>query len=256
MIHPTAIIDPKAELASDVEVGPYTVIGPDVTIGSGTWIGPHVVINGPTTIGKENKIFQFASVGEACQDKKYAGEPTGLEIGDRNEIRESVTMHRGTAQDRGMTTVGSDNLFMAYVHVAHDCIVGNHTIFANNATLAGHVLVDDHAILGGFTGIHQFCKVGAYSMAGMFSAVNKDIPAFVMVQGNMASAHGMNYEGMRRRNYSKDLMNRLRKAYKTVYREGLTLEQAIARLEQETDRPAELDLFIDSLKRSERGITR
>lgn len=256
MIHETAIIDPKAELAADVQVGPYSVIGPDVRIDSGTIVGPHAVINGPTTIGKDNHIFQFASVGEQCQDKKYNGEPTGLEIGDNNTIREFVTLQRGTIQDRGMTSIGSGNLFMAYVHVGHDSVVGDDIIFANNATLAGHVTVGNGAILGGFTGIHQFCQVGAFSMSGMFSAVNKDIPAFVMVQGNMASAHGMNYEGMRRRGYSKALINSLRKAYKIVYRSNLGLAEAIETLEQSAEPSPEMALFIDSLKNSKRGITR
>ena len=256
MIHNTAIIDPSAEIASDVSIGPYSVIGADVKIDSGTIVGPHVVINGPTTIGKNNQIFQFASVGEQCQDKKYNGEPTGLEIGDNNVIREFVTLQRGTIQDRGMTSIGNGNLFMAYVHVGHDSVVGSDIVFANNATLAGRVSVGDGAILGGFTGIHQFCQVGAFSMSGMFSAVNKDIPAFVMVQGNMASAHGMNYEGMRRRGYDKPLINNLRKAYKTVYRSGLSLADAIAELEANAESSAEMQLFIDSLKSSKRGITR
>lgn len=256
MIHNTAIIDPSAEIASDVSIGPYSVIGADVKIDSGTTVGPHVVINGPTTIGKNNQIFQFASVGEQCQDKKYNGEPTGLEIGDNNVIREFVTLQRGTIQDRGMTSIGNGNLFMAYVHVGHDSVVGSDIVFANNATLAGHVSVGDGAILGGFTGIHQFCQVGAFSMSGMFSAVNKDIPAFVMVQGNMASAHGMNYEGMRRRGYDKPLINNLRKAYKAVYRSGLSLADAIAELEANAESSAEMQLFIDSLKSSKRGITR
>ena len=256
MIHNTAIIDSSAEIASDVSIGPYSVIGADVKIDSGTTVGPHVVINGPTTIGKNNQIFQFASVGEQCQDKKYNGEPTGLEIGDNNVIREFVTLQRGTIQDRGMTSIGNGNLFMAYVHVGHDSVVGSDIVFANNATLAGHVSVGDGAILGGFTGIHQFCQVGAFSMSGMFSAVNKDIPAFVMVQGNMASAHGMNYEGMRRRGYGKPLINNLRKAYKTVYRSGLSLADAIAELEANAENSAEMQLFIDSLKSSKRGITR
>lgn len=256
LIHPTAIVDSKAELADDVEVGAYSIIGPDVKVDSGTSIGPHVVLKGPTRIGKDNQIFQFASVGEACQDKKYKGEPTELEIGDRNTIREFVTMQRGTVQDRGKTTIGSDNLFMAYVHVGHDCVVGSNTTFANSATLAGHVTVGDGAILGGFTGVHQFCQIGPFSMAGMYSAINKDVPAFVMVQGNMATAHGMNYEGMKRRGYSKALIQQLRHAYKTVYRSGLTLEHAIEELDAFENQSDELQLFIQTLKNSKRGITR
>ena len=255
MIHSTAIIDSKAELAEDVEVGPYSIVGPDVQIDSGTVIASHVVLKGPTTIGKNNKIFQFSSVGEDCQDKKYDGELTRLEIGDDNTIREYVTLHRGTIQDRALTTIGSRNLFMAYVHVGHDCVVGNDIIFANNATLAGHVTVGDGAILGGFTGVHQFCQVGAFSMAAMFSAINKDVPAFVMVQGNMAAAHGMNIVGMKRRGYSKELIKTLRNAYRIVYRQGVTIEEAKSQLKS-LDQSSELKLFIDSIESSQRGITR
>ena len=256
MIHPTAIIDPGAELAADVKVGPYCVIGAGVEIGAGTVIGPHVVIQGPTRIGESNRIFQFSSVGEECQDKKYRGEPTRLEIGDNNVIREGVTMHRGTVQDEGVTRVGNDNLFMAQVHVAHDCVVGNDCILANNATLAGHVHVGDGVILGGFTGVHQFCKIGSYAMASLYSVVNMDIPAFVMVQGYPARARGMNFEGMKRRGYDKPLMASLRAAYRTLYRSGLTLAQALEQLEAQSDSSAEMKMFVDSIKASERGITR
>lgn len=256
MIHPAAIIDASARLAQDVTVGPYSVIGPDVEIGTGTEIAAHVVIKGPTRIGPGNKIYQFASIGEDCQDKKYKGEDTRLVIGQGNVIREFVTLHRGTVQDRSETTIGDGNLFMAYVHVGHDCVIGNHTIFANNATLAGHVHVADGVILGGFTGVHQFCHVGAYSMSSMFSAINKDVPAFVMVQGNMARARGMNFEGMRRRGYSAELINLLRKAYKIVYRQGLPLTQAIDALQKLNPQTPELDLFIRSLQTSCRGIVR
>ncbi len=256
MIHPSAIIDPKAQLASDVEVGPFTVIGPDVTIDSGTRVESHVVIKGPTSIGKDNHIYQFSSVGEDCQDKKYNNEPTRLEVGDRNEIREYVTLHRGTTQDQSLTKVGSDNLFMAYVHVGHDCVVGDGVIMANNATLAGHVHVGDGAILGGFTGVHQFCTVGAYSMAGFFSAVNKDVPAFVLVSGIMAKAFGMNFEGMKRRGYSSELRHALRNAYKLVYRSELTLAEAILELEPKASESAEMKLFVDSLTSATRGIVR
>jgi UDP-N-acetylglucosamine acyltransferase len=255
LIHSQAIVDKNANIASDVEIGPWTYIGPDVEIDAGTVIAPHVVIKGPTRIGKNNRIYQFASVGEDCQDKKYNGEPTRLEIGDNNVIRESCTIHRGTVQDNSITRIGSGNLLMAYVHVAHDCVVGDNNIFANNASLAGHVHVDHDVILGGFSGVHQFCFVGAHSMASMGSMIVKDIPAFVMVSGDTAKAHGMNYEGMRRRNYPKETINTLRKAYKVVYRQGLTVQDAIAELESW---PAleQLDLFIDSIKRSQRGITR
>jgi len=256
MIHPSAIIDPKAELAADVEVGPFSIIGPDVEIGAGTVIGPHVVVRGPTRIGKGNRIFQFASVGEECQDKKYKGEPTRLEIGDNNIIREGATLHRGTVQDNSLTRVGSNNLFMAYVHIAHDCIVGDNCIFANNASIAGHVHVGDGVILGGFTGVHQFCKVGSYAMTSLYSVVNMDIPAFVMVQGYPARARGMNFEGMKRRGYSKELISQLRAAYRTLYRSGMTLAEALARLQEEAGDSAEMAMLLDSLQRSERGIVR
>ena len=256
MIHPSAIIDPKAELAADVEVGPFSIIGPDVEIGAGTVIGPHVVVRGPTRIGKGNRIFQFASVGEECQDKKYKGEPTRLEIGDNNIIREGATLHRGTVQDNSLTRVGSNNLFMAYVHIAHDCIVGDNCIFANNASIAGHVHVGDGVILGGFTGVHQFCKVGSYAMTSLYSVVNMDIPAFVMVQGYPARARGMNFEGMKRRGYSKELISQLRAAYRTLYRSGMTLAEALARLQDEAGDSAEMAMLLDSLQRSERGIVR
>lgn len=256
MIHPSAIVDPKAELAADVEVGPFSIIGPDVEIGAGTVIGPHVVVRGPTRIGKGNRIFQFASVGEDCQDKKYKGEPTRLEIGDNNIIREGATLHRGTVQDNSLTRVGSNNLFMAYVHIAHDCIVGDNCIFANNASIAGHVHVGDGVILGGFTGVHQFCKIGSYAMTSLYSVVNMDIPAFVMVQGYPARARGMNFEGMKRRGYSKELIGQLRAAYRTLYRSGLTLAEALARLQEEAGDSAEMAMLLDSLQRSERGIVR
>ncbi|GAA5128052.1 acyl-ACP--UDP-N-acetylglucosamine O-acyltransferase [Alloalcanivorax gelatiniphagus] len=256
MIHPTAIIDPKAELASDVEVGPYSVIGAHVTIGAGTVIGPHVVIQGPTRIGENNRIFQFASVGEECQDKKYRGEPTRLEIGDNNVIREHCTLHRGTVQDEGITSLGNNNLLMATVHVAHDCRIGSDNIFANTTGIAGHVKIGDGVILGGMTGIHQFCRIGSYAMTAGCSLVLKDIPAYVMVGGNPASARSMNFEGMRRRGWDADVIATLRRAYKTVYRRGLTLEQAIAELEPQRDGCPPLALFLDSLRASERGITR
>jgi len=256
LIHPTAIIDSGAELAEDIVVGPYSVIGPDVTVDSGCHIGPHVVLNGPCRIGKNNRIFQFASIGEACQDKKYNGEPTTLVIGDDNVIREFVTLQRGTIQDRGETLIGHRNLFMAYVHVGHDCVVGSDIIFANNATLAGHVSVDDGVILGGFSAIHQYCRLGAYSMTAMCTAVSHDVPAFVMAQGNLAKARGLNIEGMRRRGYDKALIACLRQAYRTVYRKGLTLKEAIDELKSWSEQPNELLRFIASLEKSQRGIVR
>ncbi len=255
LIHPTAIIDPRARLAADVKVGPYTIVGADVEIESGTEIKGHVVIQGPTRIGRNNRIFQFASVGEECQDLKFNGEPTVLEIGDNNVIREGCTIHRGTIQDNSLTRIGSDNLLMAYVHVAHDCMIGSNNILANNATLAGHVKVGDGVILGGFTTVHQFCVIGSFSMSAAHTAIFKDVPAFVMVSGNPAEPHGMNFEGMRRRGYSKELVRSLRNCYKILYRQGLKTAEAIDRFESMESGP-ELQLLIDSLKASTRGITR
>jgi UDP-N-acetylglucosamine acyltransferase len=256
LIHPQAIVDPSARLADDVEVGPWTLIGPEVEIGAGSRIASHVVIKGPTRIGVGNRIFQFATVGEECQDKKYRGEPTRLEIGDHNVIREGVTLHRGTVQDAGVTRLGSHNLLMAYVHVAHDCVVGDHVIMANNAALAGHVHVGDHAVLGGFTAVHQFCRIGPHAMCGAGSVVLKDVPAYVMASGNSAHPHGINLEGLRRRGFSAQALATLRRAYKAIYRQGLTVEQALAALAAlAVEEPAVLPL-IESLQTSSRGIIR
>ena len=255
-VHPQAIVDPSARLAENVTVGPWSYIGPDVEIGEGTEILSHVVVKGPTRIGRNNRIFQFASVGEECQDKKYAGEPTTLVIGDNNTIRESCTIHRGTTQDRGETRIGSHNLLMAYVHVAHDCLIGDNTILANCATLAGHVDVGDWAILGGGTMVHQFCHIGPHSMSAGGSIVLKDIPAYVMASGQSASPHGINIEGLRRRGFDKDTLLRLRRAYKIIYRQGLTIEQAIAELEANYGEFDALQLLIQSLKVTDRGIVR
>ena len=255
MIHPSAIVDPSARLADDVEVGPFSVIGPDVEIDAGCVIGPHVVIKGPTRIGKRNRIFQFASVGEDCQDKKYAGEATRLEMGDDNVVRESVTIHRGTIQDRGVTTIGNRNLFMAYSHVGHDCLIGNDCILANQATLAGHVTLGDFAIMGGLSAIHQFANMGEHAMAGGGSIITKDIPAFVMVNGNPAAAHGLNSIGLKRRGFSAEAVRALGECYRLVYRKGLTLEQAIGEIESRFSLD-ETRRFVDSLKASQRGITR
>ena len=255
-IHSKAIVDPKAQLADDVVVGPFSVIGPEVTIDHGTVVGPHVIMKGPTRIGKRNRIFQFASVGEDCQDKKYRGEKTELEIGDDNVIREGVTLHRGTVQDRGITRVGSGNLFMCYVHVAHDCLIGNQIVMANNTAIAGHVHVGDGVILGGGTLVHQFCRIGAYAMTAAGTVLLQDIPAFVTCSGNRAEAHGMNVEGMRRRGVDADVINQLREAYKTVYRRGLTIDQAISELAQDSIDCLELTTFLESLKSSQRGIVR
>ncbi len=255
MIHATAIIDKSANLGRNVSVGAYSIIGPEVTIGDNTVVGPHAVIKGPTVIGENNQIFQFTSIGEDCQDKKYRGEPTRLEIGDNNVIREHVTIHRGTVQDNSLTRIGNNNLFMVAVHVAHDCIIGSDNIFANTCGIAGHVHIGDGVLLGGMTGVHQFCKIGSYAMTAGCSLVLKDVPAYVMVGGNPATARSMNFEGMRRRGWSKEVIQQLRNAYKVVYRRGNTLNEAIDLLEQEQQSP-ELSVFIESLRRSERGITR
>lgn len=255
-IHPQAIVDPAAKLGRGVTVGPWTWIGPDVEIGDHTEVLSHVVIKGPTTIGANNQIFQFASVGEACQDMKYNGEPTTLVIGDNNIIRENCTIHRGTVQDRGETRIGNNNLLMAYVHVAHDCVIGNRTILANCATLAGHVDVDDHVILGGGTMVHQFCHLGAHSMSAGGSIVLKDIPAYVMASGQSAQAHGLNVEGLKRRGFSREVIQDLRRAYRIVYREGNTLEQAVEKLEHEFAGHDEVAVLLSTLRRAERGIVR
>ncbi|MBT9567036.1 MAG: acyl-ACP--UDP-N-acetylglucosamine O-acyltransferase [Thiobacillus sp.] len=255
-IHPTALVDAGAQLADDVEIGPYSVIGAQVTIGSGTTVGAHAVITGHTSIGEHNRIFHFVSLGEAPQDKKYAGEPTRLEIGDHNVIREFCTFNLGTVQDRGVTTLGSHNWIMAYVHIAHDCVVGNHTIFANNASLAGHAEIGDWVILGGFTGVHQFCKIGAHVMTGISSVVFKDIPPFVMASGQPAAPHGLNNEGLKRRGFSAESLTALKRAYKTLYREGNTLAEAQAKLAPAAEAHAEIRQLLDFLMRAERGIIR
>jgi UDP-N-acetylglucosamine acyltransferase len=258
LIHPTAIIDSKAQIDSSVQIGAYAVVGPDVSIGAGTKIGPHTTIEGKTTLGVNNQVFQFASIGAAPQDKKYNDEPTELIIGDSNTIREFVTLNRGTAQDKGATRIGNDNWIMAYVHVAHDCIVGDHCIFANSTNLAGHVEIGDWVILGGYTGIHQFCKVGPHAMSGVGSVVLHDIPPFVMVSGNTAQAHGINSEGLKRRGFSTDDVAQIRQAYKTLYKNGLTLAEAKLALAEQarvTSLPsiAMLASFLDSVTR---GIVR
>lgn len=251
-----AIVDPNAKLAANVIVGPWTMIGPDVEIGEGTVIASHVVIKGPTKIGKHNKIFQFSTIGEECQDKKYKGEPTQLEIGDYNVIREGCTLHRGTIQDKSLTKVGNHNLLMAYVHIAHDCVLGDHIIMANNASLAGHVHVDDWAIMGGFSAAHQFTRIGAHSMTGGGSILLKDVPAFVVVNGNPASSHGINLEGLKRRDFSKATLQALVSAYKIVYRQGLVVEEALQQIKPMVSEIPELQLFIDSIESSTRGIVR
>jgi len=255
-IHPTAVIDPAAELADDVEIGPYAVIGAGVSIDSGTRVGPHCVIEGPTSIGRGNRIWQFASLGAAPQDKKYAGEPTRLEIGDNNTIREFCTFNRGTAQDAGATRVGNDNWIMAYVHLAHDCQVGNHTIFANNAQLAGHVHVGDWAILGGFTGVHQFCSIGAHCITSVGSVVLQDIAPFVMAAGNPAEPKGINSEGLRRRGHDAATVQAVKRAYRTLYRSGLPLEEARAELERQAAEVPLLGLLTAFIATQRRGLAR
>ncbi len=255
-IHPTAIIDAKAELDSSVEIGPYSTIGADVRIDAGTRVAGHVIINGPTTIGKNNQIFQYSSLGEAPQDKKYRDEPTLLEIGDNNTIREFCTFNRGTIQDKGMTKIGSDNWIMAYVHIAHDCDVGNHTILANNSSLAGHVDIHDHAILGGFTLIHQFCKVGSHVITAVGSVVFKDIPPYVTAAGYDARPHGINAEGLKRRGFSADSILQIKRAYKALYRNGLTLDEAKVELAAMQATTPEIGLLTDFLNVSTRGIVR
>lgn len=255
-IHGTAVIDPLAQLADDVEVGPYTVIGPHVEIGPASRIGPHVVIAAHTTIGARNRIYQFSSIGEAPQDKKFAGEETRLEIGDDNTIREFCTLNRGTAQDAGVTRIGSHNWIMAYVHVAHDCQIGNHTIFANNAQLAGHVHVGDHAILGGFTVVHQFCRIGAHSITAMGTILLQDLPPYVTASGNSATPHGINSEGLRRRGYTADAISAIKKAYKTLYKSGLSFESARSQIATEAAGRSELKVLADFLATPGRGVIR
>ncbi len=254
LIHPTALVDAGARLGDNVEIGAYSVIGAGVEIGDGTWIGPHVVINGPTRIGRENRIFQFASLGEQPQDKKYAGEPTTLEIGDRNTIREFCTFNRGTVQDAGATRVGNDNWIMAYVHIAHDCQVGNQTIFANNAQLAGHVHVGDWAILGGFTVVHQFVRIGPHSMTAMGTILLQDLPPYVTAAGNPSAPHGINSEGLKRRGFSSEAIAALKRAYKALYRNGLKLEEATAQIAAEG--LDEVKVLSDFLAAPGRGIIR
>ena len=255
-IHPTAIIDPAAELDASVEVGAYTLIGAGVRIGAGTSIGPHCVIESGTTIGAENRIWQFCSIGAAPQDKKYAGEPTLLEIGDRNTIREFCTFNRGTVQDAGVTRIGNDNWIMAYVHVAHDCQIGSHVIVANSVQFAGHVHMGDWAIIGGMTGIHQFVKIGAHAMSGMCSALSKDLPPYVMCSGDPAAPYGINTEGLKRRGFTSEQIENLRRAYKIIYRSGHTVEAARAELELLAATQPEVQPFLDFFAASTRGIIR
>jgi UDP-N-acetylglucosamine acyltransferase len=255
-IHPTAIVDRGAVLGADVHVGAYAIIGAGVTIGDGSSIGPHALIRGPTTIGRDNRIFGFAVLGEDPQDKKYAGEPTRLEIGDGNTFREFCTVHRGTSQDEGLTRIGHRNWVMAYVHIAHDCRVGNDVIFSNNATLAGHVHVADHVVCSGFSAVHQFCRLGAHSFLGGFAAVTRDVPPYVMVAGQPLAPHGINSEGLKRRGFTPDQLRNLKEAYRILYREGLQLADARARLGDLAATQPELRILVEFLDQSERSIVR
>ncbi|HWU53464.1 MAG TPA: acyl-ACP--UDP-N-acetylglucosamine O-acyltransferase [Tahibacter sp.] len=256
MIHPTAVIDPAARLGSNVSVGAYSVIGADVEIGDETWIGPHVVIEGPTRIGRENRIWQFASIGAAPQDKKFHGERSMLEIGDRNVIREFVTFNRGTEDGGGVTRIGNDNWLMAYVHLAHDCIVGNNVIFANAASLAGHVTVDDWVILGGFTLVHQFCQIGAHAFTSMGSIINRDVPPYVTVAGSFAEPKGINSEGLKRRGFDSERILSIRRAYKTLYKSGLPLAEAREELARASSDAPDVRLMLDFIDRSQRSLVR
>lgn len=257
MIDKHTVIDPSARIAENVHIGPWSVIGPNVEIGAGTWIGPHVVIKGPTKIGQDNKIFQFASVGEDPQDKKYSGEKTFLEIGDRNVIRESCTINRGVLEAGGITRVGNDNLFMAYVHIAHDCVIGDNTIFANHSALAGHVVIGDFVIFGGVCGVHQFCQVGAHSFIGGGTKITKDVLPYVLVDGGQeAKACGLNVVGLKRRGFTTEAVNILRRAYKIIYRNGLTVQQALEQLAELVPECPEVILMMDALQQSTRGIVR
>jgi UDP-N-acetylglucosamine acyltransferase len=255
-IHATALVDPKAELAADVEVGAYSIVGPNVAIGAGTVVGPHAVLTGRTTIGARNRIWQFTSIGDIPQDRKYGGEPTTTVIGDDNVIREYVSIHAGTAQDRGETAIGNGNLLLGYVHIAHDCVIGNNTTFSNNAQLAGHVNVGDWVVLGGFTGVHQFVRIGAHAMIAGGSIVLQDVPPYMMVQGYPAKPHGTNSEGLRRRGFTAEDILAVRRAYKTLYREGMALEDARVVLIQAAATAKALVPLVEFLAVPGRGIVR
>ena len=256
MIHSSSIIDPAAKIANDVDIGPFCLIGADVEIGSGTRIESHVILKGPMKIGERNHIFQFSTLGDGSPDKKYKNEPTTLVIGNENIIREGVTIHRGTVQDRGETLIGDRNLIMAYSHIAHDCVLGNDIVLTNQAALAGSVHVGDGAILGGYAIVHQFCSLGSYSFCAMGSAVNKDIPAYVKVRGNPAKPFGINVTGIKRLGYSKDSIEALRSAYRSIYRKKLTVDEAIEELKELRKEHQEVDLFLNSIEKSTRGISR
>lgn len=256
MIHATAIVHPGARIAPGVEIGPYALIGEHVSLGEGTTVGPHAVIEGWTDIGKDNRIFQFASVGAAPQDLKFHGEKSFLRIGDRNMVREFVTLHRGTESGGGETIIGNDNLFMAYSHVAHDCVVGNRVILANGATLAGHVQVDDFAILGGLSAVHQFTRVGTHVMVSGGSMVAQDIPPYTIAQGDRAKTVGLNLVGLKRRGFTEEVLRDIKKAYKIIFRSGLRQEEALQKIAEELSMGPELALFVDFIKNSQRGVAR
>ena len=256
LIHPQAIIEDGAVIGKNVKIGPWTYIAANVVIGDDCHISSHVVVNGPTRMGKGNRIFQFASIGEDCQDLKYAGEPTELVIGDNNIFRENCTIHRGTIQDDSLTQIGSNNLFMAYTHVAHDCMVGSNCILANGASIAGHVHVGDHAIIGGMTGVHQFCHIGDHCFVGANSLILKDIPPYVMASGQPAKPFGLNSEGLKRRGFEKDVILNIKRAYKAIYRQGLTVDEAMEKIADLDGNMAELTVFADFIKNSSRGIIR
>jgi UDP-N-acetylglucosamine acyltransferase len=256
MIHPTALVETGARIAHDVEVGAYSIVGSAVTIGAGTRIGPHAVITGRTTIGARNRIFQFASVGDIPQDRKYGGEPTATTIGDDNVVREYVSIHAGTAQDRGTTTIGNGNLFLAYTHVAHDCVVGNFTTFSNNAQIAGHVTIGDWVVLGAYAGVHQFCRIGAHAMLAAGTIVLQDVPPYVTAAGSPAKPAGTNNEGLRRRGFSTDDIATVRRAYRTLYRTGLSLVDARAALAEAAASAPLLAPLVAFLSDSGRGIVR
>ncbi|MEI6413118.1 MAG: acyl-ACP--UDP-N-acetylglucosamine O-acyltransferase [Pseudomonadota bacterium] len=256
LIDPRALVDPRAQLDVTVAVGPFAIIGADVEIGAGTRVGPHTIIQGSTRIGRDNRIFQFSSIGEAPQDKKYGGEPTRLEIGDRNHIREFATIHRGTVQDAGVTRIGNDCLLMAYTHVAHDCQIGHQVIMANAASLGGHVKVQDWAILGGFTIVHQFCRIGAHSFCAMGSVVAKDVPPYVTVAGHPAAPHGINSEGLRRRGFSDAALQQIKRAYRLLYKSHLKLDHAMTALQALVENCPEVGVFVNFLGLSERSILR
>lgn len=255
-IHPTAIVEDGAQIGADVSIGAYSIIGPRVVIGDGCTIGPHVVVTGRTRIGQNCRIYQFASIGDAPQDKKYAGQDTGVEIGRDNTIREYVTINRGTAEDVGVTRLGDDNWLMAYCHVAHDCQVGSHTVFANGATLAGHVTVGDWVIFAGFSGAHQFCHIGSHAFLGMYGGVNQDVPAYVMVSGQPPRPRGINAEGLKRRGFNRDQIRNIREAYRLIYRKGMARSEALAELQARLPEQPELEAMINSIEASQRGLLR